>query len=137
MIIKIALSPNFGEFIVPNIFSGTLEEAKSTNGRIAIADYILNHHRERDIAIRGLEDIRQNWYNGNLTEDAGRYYYLDTNGNPQSLEIVEIDTDKPWEIDDVHGIEFTKPTARNPKANGVRDGRRLDKWIVTIPPQSV
>ena len=22
-------------------------------------------------------------------------------------------------------------------ANGVRDGRRLDKWIVTIPPQSI
>lgn len=60
MIIKIALSPTFGEFIVPNIFSGTLEEAKSTNGRIAIADYILNHHRERDIKIRGLEDIQQN-----------------------------------------------------------------------------
>ena len=32
MIIKIALSPNFGEFIVPDIFNGTLEEAKSTNG---------------------------------------------------------------------------------------------------------
>ena len=58
MIIKIALSPNFGEFIVPDIFDGTLEEAKSTNGRIAIADYILNHHRERDIAIRGLQRRR-------------------------------------------------------------------------------
>ena len=60
MIIKIALSPNFGEFIVPDIFSGTVEEAKSTNGRIAIADYILSHHRERNIAIRGLDDIQQN-----------------------------------------------------------------------------
>ena len=34
MIIKIALSPNFGEFIVPDIFDGTVEEAKSTNGRM-------------------------------------------------------------------------------------------------------
>lgn len=60
MIIKIALSSNFGEFIVPDVFNGTLEEAKSTNGRIAIADYILSHHRKRDIAIRGLEDVQQN-----------------------------------------------------------------------------
>lgn len=123
MIIKIALSPNFGEFIVPDVFSGTLEEAKSTNGRIAIADYILNHHRERDITIRDLEDIQQNWRNRNFVLDAGLYYYLDTNGNPQSLEIVEIDTDRPWEIDDVHGIEFVKPTA-----NGKHDYYKSDEY---------
>ena len=128
MIIKIALSPNFGEFIVPDIFDGTLDEAKSTNGRITIADYILNHHLERDISIRGLEDIQQNWRNRNFMLDAGRYYYLDTNGNPQSLEIVEIDTDKPWEIDDVHGIEFAKPTARNPKGNGKHDYYKSDEY---------
>lgn len=122
MIIKIALSPNFGEFIVPDVFSGTVEEAKSTNGRIAIADYILSHHRERDISIRGLDDIQQNWRNRNFMLDAGRYYYLDTNGNPQSLEIVEIDTDKPWEIDDV------RPTPRNPKANGKRDYYKSDEY---------
>ena len=128
MIIKIALSPNFGEFIVPDIFDGTVDEAKSTNGRIAIADYILNHHRERDIAIRGLEDIEQNWHNRNFTENAGLYYYLDTNGNPQSLEIFEVNTDKPWEIDDVHGIEFARPTPRNPKANGKRDYYKSDEY---------
>lgn len=83
MIIKIVLSPNFSEFSVPDIFNGTLEEAKSTNGRIILADYILNHHRERDVAIKGLEDVQQNWHDRNFTRAAGRYWYLDTLGNPQ------------------------------------------------------
>lgn len=128
MIIKIALSPNFGEFIVPDVFDGTLDEAKSTNGRITLADYILNHHREHDITIRGLEDIQQNWRNRDFTLDAGCYYYLDTNGNPQSLEIFEVDTDKPWEIDDVHGIEFAKPTSRNPKSDGKYYYHKSDEY---------
>ena len=72
MIIKIVLSPNFSEFSVPDIFNGTLDEAKSTNGRIILADYILNHHRERDVAIKGLEDVQQNWHDHGL-----RYSHCD------------------------------------------------------------
>lgn len=128
MIIKIALSPNFGEFSVPDIFNGTLEEAKSTNGRIILADYILNHHRERDVAIKGLEDVQQNWHDHNFTRAAGRYWYLDTLGNPQSFEIIEIDTDHPWEIDTVYGIEVVKPTTRNPKANDKHDYYKSDEY---------
>ena len=47
MIIKIALSPNFGEFIVPDIFDGTLDDVSMFIGLFK-TESVKHYRRNKD-----------------------------------------------------------------------------------------